>query len=64
LYQAFFNFNAATFAIAPDPHFIFMSEHHQEGMAHLLYGMNQVSDFVALTGEAGTGKIRLCHCLL
>jgi len=64
LYQQFFNFNTAPFSIAPDPHFIYMSEHHQEGLAHLLYGINQGGGFVALTGEVGTGKTTLCHCLL
>lgn len=43
---------------------MFMSERHQEGLAHLLYGINQGGGFVALTGEVGTGKTTLCHCLL
>jgi len=64
LYQQFFNFNTAPFSIAPDPHFIYMSEHHQEGLAHLLYGINHGGGFIALTGEVGTGKTTLCHCLL
>jgi general secretion pathway protein A len=41
-----------------------MSPQHQEGLAHLLYGINQGSCFVALTGEVGTGKTTLCNCLL
>ena len=41
-----------------------MSEQHQEGLAHLLYGISQGGGFVALTGEVGTGKTTLCHCLL
>ena len=64
MYQQFFNFNTAPFSIAPDPHFIYMSEQHQEGLAHLLYGINQGGGFVALTGEVGTGKTTLCQCLL
>ena len=43
---------------------MFMSERHQEGLAHLLYGINQGGGFVALTGEVGTGKTTLCRCLL
>lgn len=43
---------------------MFMSERHQEGLAHLLYGINMGGGFVALTGEVGTGKTTLCHCLL
>lgn len=64
MYKPFFNFNTEPFSIAPDPHFIYMSEHHQEGLAHLLYGLNKGGGFVALTGEVGTGKTTLCHCLL
>ena len=64
LYQQFFNLTAAPFSIAPDPHFIYMSEQHEEGFAHLLYGINNGGGFVALTGEVGTGKTTLCHCLL
>ena len=43
---------------------MFMSARHQEGLAHLLYGINSGGGFVALTGEVGTGKTTLCHCLL
>ncbi len=64
MYQQFFNFNTAPFSIAPDPHYIYMSEYHQEGLAHLLYGIKHGGGFVALTGEVGTGKTMLCHCLL
>lgn len=41
-----------------------MSTRHQEGLAHLLYGINYGGGFVALTGEVGTGKTTLCQCLL
>jgi len=64
LYQQFFNFTTPPFSIAPDPHFIYMSEQHQEGLAHLLYGINYGGGFVVLTGEVGTGKTTLCQCLL
>ena len=64
MYQQYFHFNSPPFSIAPDPHFIFMSGHHQEGLALLLYGIKQGGGFVALTGEVGTGKTTLCNCLL
>ncbi len=64
LYQQFFNLTTTPFSIAPDPHFIYMSEQHEEGFAHLLYGIKHGGGFVALTGEVGTGKTTLCHCLL
>lgn len=43
---------------------MYMSVRHQEGLAHLLYGITEGGGFVALTGEVGTGKTTLCHCLL
>lgn len=43
---------------------MYMSARHQEGLAHLLYGINSGGGFVALTGEVGTGKTMLCQCLL
>jgi general secretion pathway protein A len=64
LYNKYFHFSEQPFSIAPDPHFMFMSARHQEGLAHLLYGINRGGGFVALTGEVGTGKTTLCHCLL
>jgi general secretion pathway protein A len=64
LYKQYFHFSELPFSIAPDPHFLFMSERHQEGLAHLLYGINRGGGFVALTGEVGTGKTTLCRCLL
>jgi general secretion pathway protein A len=64
LYNQYFYFSESPFSIATDPHFIYMSPRHQEGLAHLLYGINFGGGFVALTGEVGTGKTTLCHCLL
>ena len=64
MYTQYFHFSELPFSIAPDPHFIYMSALHQEGLAHLLYGINSGGGFVALTGEVGTGKTTLCHCLL
>lgn len=43
---------------------MYSSSLHQEGLAHLLYGIRGNGGFVALTGEVGTGKTLLCHCLL
>jgi len=64
MYKQYFHFAELPFLIAPDPHFMYMSRRHQEGLAHLLYGITVGGGFVALTGEVGTGKTTLCHCLL
>jgi general secretion pathway protein A len=41
-----------------------MSPRHQEGLAHLFYGIKKGGGFVTLTGEVGTGKTTLCYCFL
>jgi general secretion pathway protein A len=64
MYEQYFHFTELPFSIAPDPHFMYMSQRHQEGLAHLLYGITVGGGFIALTGEVGTGKTTLCHCLL
>lgn len=64
MYQEHFGFTAPPFSIAPDPHSLYMSERHQEALAHLFYGMQVDGGFVLLTGEVGTGKTTICRCLL
>jgi len=64
MYQDFFNLKEHPFSLTPDPRCLFLTERHQEALAHLLYGMTQDRGFVQLTGEVGTGKTTLCRCIL
>jgi len=64
VYLQHFQFSSEPFSIAPDPRFLFLSVRHEEALAHLLYGLREGGGFVALTGEVGTGKTTLCHCLM
>ncbi len=64
IYTAHFGLTEAPFSLTPDPRYLYMSERHREGLAHLLYGIQQPGGFVQLTGEVGTGKTTLCRCLL
>src|SRR6478672_6602732 len=64
MYQQFFQLRHAPFSIAPDPHYLFMSERHREALAHLLFGVDAGGGFVLLTGEIGTGKTTVCRCFL
>lgn len=52
------------FSIAPNPHYLFMSDRHQEALSHLRYGLTQSGGFVMLTGEVGTGKTTVSRKLL
>ncbi len=64
LYNKHFNLTQAPFSITPDPRFLYMSQRHQEALAHLLYGTGEDGGFVQLTGEVGTGKTTLVRALL
>ena len=64
MYQSYFGLTEAPFSIAPDPRYLYMSQRHQEALAHLRYGVNGGGGFVLLTGEVGAGKTTVCRCLL
>lgn len=64
MYQNFFGLQEAPFSIAPDPHYLYLSERHQEALAHLTQGLNGSGGFILLTGEVGTGKTTVSRALL
>lgn len=64
MYTAHFGLTDPPFAMTPDPRYLYMSDRHREGLAHLVYGIGEGGGFVQLTGEVGTGKTTLCRCLL
>lgn len=64
MYCEFFGFKEQPFAITPNPRFIFLSKHHKEAFAHLLYGIESHAGFIELTGEVGSGKTTILRALL
>jgi general secretion pathway protein A len=64
MYAPHFGLREPPFAITPDPAYVYLSRHHQEALAHLLYGVGENGGFVQLTGEVGTGKTTLVRTLL
>jgi general secretion pathway protein A len=64
MYQHYFGLAEAPFSIAPDPRYLYLSQRHQEALAHLLYGVNGDGGFVLLTGDVGAGKTTVCRCVL
>ena len=64
MYLAHFNLQEPPFALTPDPRYLYLSDRHREGLAHLIYGLEEGGGFVQLTGEIGTGKTTLCRVLL
>jgi len=66
MYEQFYGLEERPFSITPDPRFVFLSQRHQDALAHLLYGVGRGGSggFVQLTGEVGTGKTTLCRLML
>lgn len=63
-YLSHFGLHSEPFSIAPDPHFLFLSERHQQALTHLREGLSGSGGFVLLTGEVGTGKTTVSRALL
>ena len=64
MYLTAFGLAEAPFSTTPDQRFLYLSDRHQDAIAHLLYGVAERGGFVQLTGEVGTGKTTLCRYLL
>lgn len=64
MYCEFYGFRESPFTITPNPRFLFLSDHHREALAHLMYAVDNHVGFVELTGEVGTGKTTLLRTFL
>jgi len=64
MYKKFYGLTENPFNVNPDPRFLFVTEHIQEALACLHYGVEHRKGFVLLTGEVGTGKTTLLNKLL
>jgi general secretion pathway protein A len=66
MYESYYGLTERPFAITPNPRFVYLSQRHQDALAHLLYGVGTGGSggFVQLTGEVGTGKTTLCRLVL
>ncbi len=63
MYNAYFGLKQNPFNLSPDPAFLFRSDHHEEALANLIYGVQSRKGFIVLTGEVGTGKTTMLECL-
>jgi general secretion pathway protein A len=64
MYKKFFGLNENPFNVNPDPRYLFLTQHTQEALACLTYGIETRKGFILLTGEVGTGKTTLINKLL
>ncbi len=66
MYLEYFDLQQTPFSITPDPEFVYLSQKHEESLAHLIYGVTRGggAGFVQLTGEVGTGKTTISRLFL
>ena len=64
MYKQFFGLRANPFNVNPDPRYLFLTQHTEEALACLTYGIQSRKGFVLLTGEVGTGKTTLINKLM
>lgn len=64
IYESYFGFTENPFNLTPDPKYLFLSQKHEEALAHLSYSVQEKKGFVAVFGEVGTGKTTLCRAFL
>ncbi|HEY6292949.1 MAG TPA: AAA family ATPase [Terriglobia bacterium] len=64
MYKKFFGLRENPFNVNPDPRYLFLTEHTEEALASLTYGIQHRRGFILLTGEVGTGKTTLVNKLL
>jgi len=64
MYNEYFGLKENPFALSPDPRYLYLSQRHQDALAHLMYGITGGGGFVLLSGEVGTGKTLMIRALL
>lgn len=64
MYRKFFGLRENPFNVNPDPRYLFLTEHTQEALSCLTYGIQKRKGFILLSGEVGTGKTTLVNKLL
>lgn len=64
MYESFFGFSERPFSLTPNTKFFYLSEHHEEVLRTLLYGIEHRVGFMMLSGEVGAGKTTTIRALL
>ena len=65
MYTAHVGLREPSFTLTPNPAYVYFSHHHQEALAHLLYGTGEDGGFVQLTGNRWwpmPSPSRIPHC--
>ncbi len=64
MYEHYFGFTEAPFALLPDPSFLYMSKDHSMALTLLRYSILNKQGFTVISGEVGSGKTTLINRML
>ena len=64
MYEDFFHLQCRPFDLAPDPHFLYLTEQHARAVANVRFALMNHDSFVVITGEIGTGKTTVLNAAL
>ena len=60
MYIHFFRLRENPFKLAPNLAYFYLSNEHEEALAHLKYGILEGEGFICITGKTGVGKTITC----
>jgi general secretion pathway protein A len=63
-YEEYYGLSQSPFSLAPDPHFLYLSESHEDAIRQLLDAARRNEGVIVLTGDVGTGKTTIARALL
>lgn len=63
-YEDYYGLSQPPFSLAPDPHFLYLSESHEDAIRQLLDAARRNEGVIVLTGDVGTGKTTIARALL
>src|ERR1043165_3402765 len=64
MYKSHYQLAKQPFGMTPDPALLFMTASHREALSGLAYAILERKGFIALVGDAGTGKTTLVARIL
>ena len=63
-YEEYYGLTQSPFSLAPDPHFLSLSESHEEAVRQVLDAAGRNDGVLVLTGGVGTGTTAIARALL
>ena len=63
-YEEYYGLSQPPFSLSPDPHFLYLSESHEDAIRQLLDAARRNEGVIVLTGDVGTGKTTIARALL